>query len=361
MSLKYSPFVGIFILLLSPALSSGHSISPDIVKYSSSLQVNSRGADQELHRRNEGRTLFSFPEWYIVYSAQEYAEFVSNGQNPSDFPYLDAMNQFWESAYKVKEASGDTYALNKETKTVLNTIGISFSLENILTAFYESTIGRISYALNLFRKSPEDRFNDKVAHEYAEFLNQTPWYEFPYFKKYTELWTKVYGINSLSIRGLERRAILSVSYLFKGVYGAIIKKLARANYDEAGLETKFIVKNISDNTLKEIKNIKIVQISNNQTEAKTIRYRAFKDVALEIINVGGEFVSIEDNETIMITVVTEKENECIQNTGKKIFTMPILTRKTLERSALLVYVSELNNLKKTLEGCNVTFEHIYDY
>ncbi len=47
------------------------------------------------YTRNEDQTFLTLPEWYIVFSSEEYANFLKYNL-PSDFPYFSSIIQFWK-------------------------------------------------------------------------------------------------------------------------------------------------------------------------------------------------------------------------------------------------------------------------
>ena len=61
-------------------------------------------ADVKGYFRNESSTYLTLPEWYIVYSADEYASFVQS-RAPSRFPYFAAVGQYWRYYKQVCRAS----------------------------------------------------------------------------------------------------------------------------------------------------------------------------------------------------------------------------------------------------------------
>ena len=45
------------------------------------------------HRRAEGRTLLTYPEWHIVHAYDDYAKVISTG-DPHDYRYLSSIGGF---------------------------------------------------------------------------------------------------------------------------------------------------------------------------------------------------------------------------------------------------------------------------
>ena len=63
------------------------------------------------YTRNEDQTYLTLPEWYIVYSSDEYAAYIADNP-PSQFPYFGAIGQFWQSYYDVCAVTREQYPFN---------------------------------------------------------------------------------------------------------------------------------------------------------------------------------------------------------------------------------------------------------
>jgi hypothetical protein len=311
--------------------------------------------------RDEVRTFVSFPEWYIVYSAEEYADFVEQGGRPSAFPYFAAIRQYWQSVRFSKEAAGEGVVIDPATQSVLRFVGASFSAEYSLIGVYENLFGRLTEISNLGFKTTEDLYTDRVAREYGAFLLHTPWYRFPYFQKLAGLW-QTYGWSSLTVRGLERRAIFTFAYTAKGLYGKVIRKITESAYTPAGLTTRFTTANISPEQLASIPNVTVVQaLKNGRIEAEAPRYRAFTAVAAAIMLRDGTFVGIQGNTRIMTTALIPLDGWCLETQERTpAFAIPVLTRDDV-RAAYVIPVADLHLLAEDLAACGVVLEHIYDY
>lgn len=93
--------------------------------------------------RPESKTYLTLPEWYIVYSTDEYAAFIAD-HSSSDFPYFRAVGQYWQSYVDVCNVIRSRYPFNGDSQFTLAFIGMSFTAENMLKGVYEGTIGRIT-------------------------------------------------------------------------------------------------------------------------------------------------------------------------------------------------------------------------
>ena len=126
--------------------------------------------------RPEARTYLTYPEWHIVYAYEGYAEALKNG-NPQDFPYAKSVFGFWSSLCALTKEADTLGKAGFNAKSTIYTIGVSFTLEMAAKALYEETIGRIA---SWAGPSPQDETEAEMAAEYAEFLQQIPWYKFDF-------------------------------------------------------------------------------------------------------------------------------------------------------------------------------------
>ena len=141
------------------------------------------------YSRPEESTYLTFPEWYIVYSAEEYAHFIKFNP-PSRFPYFSSIGQYWCGYKQVSRAVKKSgLPSNFGDQLMLGVIGTSYSLEYEFKALYENTIGNVTEVLSFNQKTDEDVYAQKVAQEYADFLYEIPWYQFPFGSKLKGLWT----------------------------------------------------------------------------------------------------------------------------------------------------------------------------
>ena len=51
-------------------------------------------ATPEADRRGEDQTFLTYPEWFLVYSPDEYAHYLAADRAPSRFPYIGHLCQF---------------------------------------------------------------------------------------------------------------------------------------------------------------------------------------------------------------------------------------------------------------------------
>ena len=59
--------------------------------------------DEQGYRRKQANTFFTFPEWYIVYSFEDFGRFLDSSSE-SQFGYLSHILGFWRSFCTINRA-----------------------------------------------------------------------------------------------------------------------------------------------------------------------------------------------------------------------------------------------------------------
>ncbi len=87
------------------------------------------------------QTFLTHPEWYIGYSSDEYADWLSH-RLPTEFPYARSIGQFWIDYREALPQTRNAYPFNTGYHIMLGVIGVSYSAELALKGVYENTIGQ---------------------------------------------------------------------------------------------------------------------------------------------------------------------------------------------------------------------------
>src|SRR3569832_1031175 len=98
--------------------------------------------DEAGYRRKLDNTYFTFPEWYIVYSFEDFGRFLDHSSE-SHFGYLRHILGFWQSFCTINRSLPPTAQSRSEVKTMIYVIGVSYSIEYAIKGAYENTIGRV--------------------------------------------------------------------------------------------------------------------------------------------------------------------------------------------------------------------------
>ena len=314
------------------------------------------------YAREEESTYLTFPEWYIVYSSQEYANFLKENRRPSAFPYFASIGQFWRTYCDVVRVTRSRYPFNVGDHVMLSFIGTSFSVEYAVKGFYENTAGRFTEWLRGPTLTGEDRYASTVAREYADFLDTIPWYEFPFSEKLAGLWRETSSTGPGLFRKWERKVSLTAEYAGKGAWGWVTKKLTKGLLPPAATEIYLRTSPLLPALLQSEPRVHV--IADVDTESQIVRvprYQAFTEIVPVLARQGVRFIQIAGNDDILVTVLAPRNWQFGGESGEELFSMDVLTQPQLKRSALRVPVVSLHTVIPDLDRDRVAIEHLYDY
>jgi hypothetical protein len=309
--------------------------------------------------RPEVYTYLTLPEWFIVFTADEYAGLVRQN-SPTNFPYLDAVAQYWRYYDAVCQSTRQTYAFETGYHVMLGVIGVSFTAENVIKSIYENTIGRFTSWI-AGGQTQEDRFAADVAREYAAFMHSVPWYRFSFWNRFTSLWTDVPMTGAHPVRKWERRLALSAEYLVKTIYGAVIGFASEGAYtsEKEGIYARIDGGNPAAFP-REVQ--RVVDRGKGAQVVRLPRYEAFTQAAIALLGTGARFVDIAGNDRILVTVIAPSAlNEAALTSSTVVTSEPMLTNRVRKRLALLVPVDQLHRALPELRTAGANIEHLYDY
>jgi hypothetical protein len=322
----------LFILLLTTLL---FSQEPDY----------KRGADQ---------TYLTYPEWFLVFSPQEYAYYLK-GHPSYDFDYLGHLGQFWGSYEKMYAKTKEKhFEFNTGYHVMIMTIGVSTSVEYLIKYIYGHSVAAFFALTQSSQRVSEQEYGQRVAQEYVEFIKNRPWYEFDFASKIKGIYTQNSFFGKDFLRKCERKSALTQEYSVKFLYAKLIGFFTEVGYDEALPTTR-------------------VELSRGHEflDVDFPRYDKFKDESLQYVRKGYIFQSIAGNDansSILYSLVAEKK---IIDTMPCMIETPILSNKRYARCINDVKISELakvlNDEKIAIvdtflptKGV-VKLEHIFDY
>src|SRR4029079_15988706 len=131
------------------------------------------------YQRKQNNTFFTCPEWYIVYSFEDFGRFLDRSSE-SHFNYLGHIFGFWRSFCTINQAVPPSDESLADVKTMIYVIGISYSTEYAIKGLYENTIGRVFEWIRGPKRTPQDEFARAVLQDYSAFLYTIPWYKYPF-------------------------------------------------------------------------------------------------------------------------------------------------------------------------------------
>lgn len=326
--------------------------SPEAAAISQKLAAEIPG-----YKRPEESTYLTYPEWAIVYAAREYAGFVAE-ENPSGFPYFAYVGRFWQD-YAAMIRASSPYPLNFQNHLMLMVIGVSHTIEHVIQSVYENTIGRLTGLAGY--PVDEDRYQARVAADYAAFLDQVPWYQYPYTQKRGGLWAVPLASGAASIRSQERKLAFGLAYTIKQSYANLIKSGLSATSDAALLDIHVWGQGpVADAIAGEPDTRLEKDLGAEGAVFVTKRYQVFTDMIPRLIERGMTFAEIGGNDEIMLTVLSNEDVDLPQG-ARLLFSYALPTDPAQLRTGISVSVPELHEVLPELVNSGAQLEHVYDY
>lgn len=305
-------------------------------------------------QRLEANSYLTYPEWHIVYAYDGLAEALKSGDEYR-FDYLPSITKFWTSTCALMRVADEHGGADGPTRMMIHIIGVSFTAEMGLKGLYEETIGRLTAWLRGPRKTPQDVSVAAVASDYAAFLRQTPWYQYPFRRAASQLWAApMDGV----VRGWERRLGIGVEFYAKSAYAVLIGQAAAAA--PAQLTIRSVISGMDQTALARIRNVTIVGVREEGVEIETPRYDHFTNILAEIAAGGGTVREIAGNDDIMVTL-TQPEGLTAPVQHGTVIRRMARDGFASERVIVNVKVPELASFLRAYPLGDPGIEHVFDY
>jgi hypothetical protein len=312
------------------------------------------------YRRKQANTLFTFPEWYIVYSFEDFGRFLDHGSE-SGFNYPAHITGFWRSFCTINRAVPDTGESLFDVKSMIYVIGVSYSAEYAIKGAYENTIGRITEWIRSAARTPQDDYARAVLQDYAAFLYTIPWYKYPFSEK-------LHGLTAIStptpslVRTWERGFALGAEYFVKIGYAWLIQKALDASSDDEPREIMFVVSTLPPDALAREPRIKLIRtLTPDWQLVQTPRYKDFTEIVQGLLDQGRNLAEVAGNHEILITVIAPKAAKLAVKGAPELFSLDLDARPGFRRAGLRARIDRLVDINRDLKAAGATIEHFYDY
>ena len=316
--------------------------------------------DEAGYRRKLNNTFFTFPEWYIVYSFEDFGRFLDRASE-SQFGYLNHIFGFWRSFCTINRAVPATGESLTEVKTMIYIIGISYSVEYAVKGFYENTIGRVFEWIRGEKRTPQDEFGRAVLQDYAAFLYTIPWYKYPFREKLDGLMA-ISAPTPSSLRSWERDFALGAEYFVKIGYASLIQKALDAGGDDEPRDIMFAVATLPPQVLPSEPRIKPIRVLNAQWQlVQAPRYKALTEILQGLLDQGIGLAEIAGNHDILVTVIAPDAAKLDIKGATELFSLGLDARPGFRRAGLKARIDQLVNINRDLKARGATIEHFYDY
>lgn len=343
-----------------PALTGPAAAPPDELAEARDAALRASLRERKGYLRAASQTYLTLPEWFIVFSADEVADWMRRAP-PSAFPYVRSVAQFWRIYAHVLRA---TWADSEwGYQLMIAVIGPSYTLEYLVKAAYENVIGRLTELTLRGGESPlptaEDRFLAEVWRDYAKFIHARPWYEYPFAAKLRALWTLPGAIDRTLPRSVERRLGATFGLGLKSAWGFAIRKSSQSAYDPEAETIEAWTRRAPG--VRVPATVSREPLDQRSEILKLPRYEPFTAAVVALASSGVHFVEIAGNDRILVTLLAPREWSDIRGRGDVLLEWPILTRPDAKRIALTVDVARLDQVLPSLAADHVTIDHVYDF
>ncbi|MBS1914053.1 MAG: hypothetical protein JST22_18850 [Bacteroidetes bacterium] len=312
------------------------------------------------YRRPEDNTYLTIPEWYLVWSSDEYAAFIAD-RPPSRFPYFAHLGQFWSGYRIVYDSISGRYPFNAGYHLMIAVIGASTSAEYGIKACYEKLVGRVTEAAGFGARTAEDSLAETTMQSYVKFIRVEPWYRFDFLAPLKGLWTRTGFIGGDPLRKWERKYFLTSEYAAKAAYGWLLKQAAGAVYEEEKEVTAVVLDRlpaISTDSMPEFHPLR--SQAGGEVLCTLPRYQAFTDYARMLARSGVNILEIAGNtgDILLSAIVPEGYDD----SGLRILMrQPLATKPGLQRIVMAMPVRELAGTIRRVDHPPLVIEHVYDY
>jgi hypothetical protein len=312
------------------------------------------------YRRPLDNTYFTFPEWYIVYSFEDFGRFLDQSSE-SRFGYLHHILGFWQSFCTINRVVPATAESRFDVKLMIYVIGISYSSEYAIKGLYENTIGRVFEWIRGETPTPQDEYARAVLQDYAAFLYTIPWYKYPFRDTLNGLMAISVPTPS-NLRTWERDFALGTEYFIKIGYAAAIQKALDAGNDDEPRDIMFVIATLSPDVLAGEPRITPVRaLSPDWQLVQAPRYKVLSEILNKLLDGGHPIAEIAGNHDILITVIAQKGTSLDIADTTELFSLDLDAKPGFRRAGLKARIDRLVEIKRELAAKGAILEHFYDY
>ena len=230
-----------------------------------------------------------------------------------------------------------------------------------IKGLYENSIGRFTEWLSDDQPVAEDKYAQKVAQQYAEFIPYYPWFEFPFFKSLSGLWQTTGWYGPHLIRKWERKLYLSMEYTIKAVYAKVIGAGSHSTYGAASEYVYAALNTPSPELFNGSKVTKVGPALQNNYIVTLPHEQPFTEATLSLRGSNSHFIDIAGNQSILLTILVPKSWEYDLPQGNVVFIMDILTQPSVKRVGIQMPVNTLLTSLEELTKEHIIIEHLYDF
>lgn len=339
-------------------------------KYTNSLN-NDLIKQHPDYKRLMLQTYLTAPEWRNVEMAEELGEFIQKGNAFYQYPYFKQVATFWR-------IFAESYRVAKQHHTHRELLTSEYMVMDLFIGVFTTVgfvgLGALSSCLFLLMKkqnqSALQTHVGKLVSDYAEFIHQIPFYNFPYMSKVKPLWRAFYDTPGKSFADYVTFTTAVGQLIARALVSKPIAWWYNQPQNQAAGKIHLLVKGkVTATKLQQIdKEIKLVKSFKKEPNKKnqpqyahiTIpRYEAFAKVINQLVESKIRIKKIASQECIQFKV---------QETGTE---LPLGKYRTLysyqnhvdnkKTHMLDVPVGQLDKTVKSLKEDGLTLKLMHDF
>jgi len=311
--------------------------------------------------RGEEQSFLTIPEWYLVFNPLEYADFLQAGNNPSDFPFIASLDEYWTQYDRVRAIANAYPNDNSQYITMLQVIGVSTTVEFMYKSIYENTIGRLTRWIAGGEDTPEDKIIAQAHRAYSDLLFDEVWYVFDFWSWVEKMWGEPKFFGPDFIRKTERKVFFTLEFGFKTFYAKLISIGAQTAY-EPSERLIYMTATIPQSLKNRLPpNVEVVDEHDGFSILSVPRWGPFTRTLPNLLRAGVELIDISGNSHIAVTVVKPADDIYKYQSADELFLSDFVSDENMKRSVLSIHVTKLDDLVREADSQNYRIEHLYDY
>lgn len=363
-----------------PLIRKGDSTLNSLIRFDKPIIVPTQKSISEplildsAYNRPQIQTYLTAPEWQNVRAAQRYAAFIEN-EPAYRYPYFSEIGGYWKvygNSWQAAQQQNDFLDVALSEYNLMNLfVGTTMTLEYGIKGLIAAPFALIDKALNIKKsssnKAPSDKERLRSLKEYGNYIENTPFYKYPYFKDIGSYWSTYVKENKAlgaRIKGLFVGAGMTVEYTLKGLIAAPMSYFYGSEAMKEAETTHLIVLD-QENFIENIDSDIVVLEKYPETSLKHVevpRYMHFTKIMLKIAkNSCVSCIKIAGHDKIQIDVKSSKGTFHAYAGTRVLYEIPAPTDLKYSHMALEVDVSHLCEVIRTLEKDNHEVLFIHDY
>jgi FAD/FMN-containing dehydrogenase/SAM-dependent methyltransferase len=326
------------------------------------------------YQRPQIQTYLTAPEWQNVRAAQRYAAFVEN-EPAYRYPYFREITGFWKTyghSWLAAQQQKEFIDIALSEYNLMNLfVGTTMTLEYGTKGLIAAPFALLDKVFDINKKScnkaPSDKERLRSLKEYGRYIENTPFYKYPYFSDIRSYWKTYFRENSSlgsRIKGLFVGTGMTLEYTLKGLVATPMSCFYGSDAMKEAETTHLIVLD-QENMIETIdSNIVVLEKSsdNSLKHVEIPRYMHFTNIMLKIANDPSlSCLNIAGHDKIQIDVKSPKSGIKSYNGATLLYEIPAPSDLKYKFFALEVEVSQLCEVIRLLKKDNIEVLFIHDY